>query len=177
MVAADQHLAGVAGRQRAVRGVDDPYLGAGKGAARGRGDHLGRIAATAHRDDARALRKAVGGQDGGDLQLAAQPLDQFQGDHGGAGDHQAQRGEVVPGAGGVVQELLMEGGRAGEDGDPLGGDLGERGLHAEDRLGDHRRAAQQTGDDAGLVAEGVEERVDDQVAVVLPEAASSLQTS
>ena len=127
------------------------------------------VAAAAHRDDAGALREAVRRQDGRDLQFVAQPLDQLQRDHGGAGDHQAQRREIVPFTVGVVEDLLVEGGRTGEDGDPFGGDVGERGRHAEDRLGDHRRPAQQAGDDAGLVAEGVEERVDDEIAVALLE--------
>ncbi len=121
----------------------------------------------AHGDDAAGLGEPVRREDGGDAQFAAQPFDEPQRDHGRAGDDQAQGGEVVVVALGVVEERLVEGGRPGEYGDPLGGDVREDGVHVEHGLRDHRGPAHQAGDDPRLVAEGVEEGVHDQVAVAL----------
>ncbi|MGX1504290.1 UNVERIFIED_CONTAM: hypothetical protein RKD43_002915 [Streptomyces graminofaciens] len=78
-----------------------------------------------------------------------------------------QGAQVVPAARRVVEQRPVQGRRAGQHGDPFRGDVREDGLHVEDGLRDHRGAAGEAGDDARLVAEGVEERVHDQVAVTL----------
>ena len=64
----------------------------------------------------------------------------------------------------------MEGRRARQHGDRVPRNVRQRRLHVEHRLRHHGRAAHQAGDDARLVAEGVEERVHDQVAVALTQA-------
>ena len=56
-------------------------------------------------------------------QFVAQPSDQPQRHHGGAGHHQPQRRQVVRVAGRVVEQGLVQGGRAGEDGDPFRRDV------------------------------------------------------
>ena len=103
-------------------------------------------------------------------QFAAQPLDQPQRHHRRSRHHQAQGRQVVGVAGRVVQEGLVEGRRAGEDRDAFRGDVGQDRVDVEHRLGDHRRAPHQAGDHPGLVTEGVEEGVDDQIAVAPREA-------
>ena len=150
--------------------VDHADLEAGDGASRGLGDGLGGVALAAHGDGAGGLGEPVGGEDGGEGELAAHAVDQLDRDDRGAGDGEAQAREVVVGAPGMVQDRLVEGGRSRQHGDALGGDGGEDLVHVEDRLGDDGRTLHETGDDARLVAEGVEERVDDEIAVAFGQA-------
>ena len=70
----------------------------------------------------------------------------------------------------MVEDRVEEGGRAGEHRDALAGDALEHRVDVEDRLRMDRGAGHQRGEPPGLVAEGVEERVDDQVAVAGPQA-------
>ena len=65
----------------------------------------------------------------------------------------------------MVEDRLEEGGRARQHGDALGRHPLQDHVHVEDRLGDDGGPGHQAGQDPGLVAERVEERVDDQVAV------------
>ena len=96
---------------------------------------------------------------------ALHPLDQHDGHRRRAGDREAQRAQVVVLAGRVVEQRLVDRRRAGQHGDALLGDRPHRLLGVERQLRDQRRAGLQAGQDAGLVAEVVEERVDAQVAV------------
>ena len=66
---------------------------------------------------------------------------------------------------GMVEDRLEDGRRPGQHRDALLRDPGEQTVDVEDRLGHHGGPGHQTGQDARLVAEGVEERVDDEVAV------------
>ena len=100
-------------------------------------------------------------------QLVAHPLDQHHGYDGRAGDREPQRGQVALGAAGRVEQRLVERRRAREDRDPLRLDQPHRLVDVEGRDRVERAAGEQADHDADLVAEGVEERVDHQVAVVL----------
>ena len=93
------------------------------------------------------------------------PADELDGDVGGAGDGDAQRGEVVPAAIGVVEDGLVQRRRPGQDGDTFRGDAGQHAVDVEDRLGQHGGAAGHAGQDARLEAEHVEVRVHLQVDV------------
>ena len=75
---------------------------------------------------------------------------------------------IAPGR--VGEQRLVEGGRAGQHGHALRLNALHDPPGVEDRLGDHRRPRHQAGQDAGLVAEGVEERVHHEVAVARAEA-------
>ena len=66
----------------------------------------------------------------------------------------------------MVEQRLVDGRRPGQHGDPVFGDRAQRLLGVEGQLRDQRGAGLQAGQDAGLVTEVVEERVDAQVAVV-----------
>ena len=99
------------------------------------------------------------------------PLDQHHRYDGRAGDREPQRRQVALGAAGRVEQRLVERRRAREDGDPRVLDQPHRLVDVEGRDRVERRPGEQTDDDADLVAEGVEERVDHQVAVVLPDPA------
>ena len=99
-------------------------------------------------------------------QLVEDAADQLDRDVGGAGDGDPQAGEVVVAAVGVVEDRLVDRRRAGEHGDPLGGDAGEHPVDVEHRLGEHRGPRRDAGEDAGLQPEHVEVRVHHQVAVV-----------
>src|SRR4051812_33834305 len=66
-----------------------------------------------------------------------------------------------------VEDRLEERRRSGKHGDVFTCEHVEDGRYIEARERHHRGTAQQAGEDAGLVAEGVEERVDDQVTVTL----------
>ena len=170
VVAADEHLARLPGRQRAPAGVDDRDLDPGHGGSAGGGDGLGVVVGPAHRRGAGGLREPVGGEHRLQGQLLVQPLDQRDRHGGGAGDGHPQAAQVVPVPARVVQDRRVERGRAGQHGDPFPLDEAQRGVHVEDRLRHHRRAAQQARHHAGLVAERVGERVDQQVAVARPQA-------
>ncbi len=65
----------------------------------------------------------------------------------------------------MVEDRQVDRRRPGEHRDPFLGDPAEHRRHVEHRLGDDRRSLDQGGDEPRLVAEGVEERIDDQVAV------------
>ena len=65
----------------------------------------------------------------------------------------------------VVEDRLVQGRRSREDAHPVDGDAAEDLLDVEDGVGEHGAAHHQPREPAGLVAEGVEERVDDEVTV------------
>ena len=91
--------------------------------------------------------------------------------HGrGAGDREPQRLHALAVEVGVVEEGLVDRGRPGQRGDGVLGDVRHGHRDVEHRLRDEGGADREAGDDAGLVPEGVEERVDDEVAVVAAEA-------
>ena len=83
------------------------------------GDGLGGVALPAHGDGAGGLGEPVGGEDGGEGELAAHAVDELDGDHGRAGDGQAQAREVVVGTPGMGQDRLVERGRSREHRDAL----------------------------------------------------------
>ena len=64
------------------------------------------------------------------------------------------------------EQGLKEGGRAGQHADPMPFDQAQRALRVEGRLGIDGRPAQERGEPARLVAEGMEEGVDDQIAIL-----------
>ena len=110
--------------------------------------------------------QAVGGQHDVDVEFGLHPLDQHHRHRRRAGDREPQRAQVVAAAGGMVEQRLVDGRRSGQHGDPMLGDRAHRLLGVEGQLRDQRGAGLQAGQDPGLVAEVVEERVDAQVAVV-----------
>ena len=150
--------------------VDDPHVDVGDGPARRPGDHLGGVPAAAHRHRPGGLGEAVGGEHGLDAQIGPEAPDHLDGHDRGAGHHQAQRSEVEALPVGVVEDGLEDGRRAGQHGDPLLVDAPDHPVDVEHRLGHHGGPGHQAGQDPRLVPEGVEERVDDQVAVALVQA-------
>ena len=121
----------------------------------------------AHGGDARALGQAVARDDLLEPEALPHLHDHLDGDGGRAGHGEPQRRHVEAVEVGVVQDRLIDRGRAGEHRDPVDGhpvhDLGD----VEHRMRQHRRPLHQAGEDAGVQAERVEERVDDQVAIAL----------
>ena len=103
-------------------------------------------------------------------QLVVDAADELDGDVGRAGDRDPQAGQVVAVAVGVVEDRLVERRRAGQHGDLLVGDAGQRPVDVEHRLGEHRRPGRDRGEDPGLQPEHVEVRVHHQVAVARGEA-------
>ena len=140
----------------------------GIGPPGGRGDDLGRVAAAAHRDDAAGLGESVRGEDGGDVQFAAQPFDEPERDDGRAGDDQAQRrrGRGWSRWGWSSSDWWRVGG-PGRTEIRSAATLARTVSTLNTGCGTIVAPAHQAGDDPGLVAEGVEERVHDQVAVAL----------
>ena len=161
---AEHHV--VAAHQELAAVVGDLWLHAGDRPAVG-GRHRGRVVVVAaHRHDDRAsvMPKAV--TTWSMASSVSHPLDEHDRDDGGAGDREPQRREVALRAAGAVEQRLVERRCAREDGDPLG--LARAASSRRDRTSPPGRASpgQQADHDADLVAEGVEERVDHQVAVV-----------
>ena len=117
-----------------------------------------------------ALGEPVAGDDDRERQLGVDPADQLDGDVGRAGDRHPQGGQVVVVAVGVVEQRLVERGRARQHGDPLLRDPGQHPVGVEHRLGEHGGPGGDAGEDAGLEPEHVEVRVDHQVAVAGGEA-------
>ena len=70
----------------------------------------------------------------------------------------------------VVEDRLVDGRRPGQHRDLLLGDALHHRVDVEHRVRDDRRALQDAREDAGLEPEGVEERVDDEVAVAVAQA-------
>ena len=170
VVAPYHDLSGLAPRHLLALVVDDQHLDAGDGPARGGGDRLGVVIVAAHGGDAARLGEAVPGDDGLERELPPHAQDELDGDGGGAGDGQAQRRDVVVGEPRVVEDGLVEAGWPRKHGDALFGDPREHGGGVEHGVGDDRRPRDQRGDDAGLVAEGMEEGVDDEIAVTRSQA-------
>jgi hypothetical protein len=164
-VAPHHDLAGLPRRHSAPAVDHDPHLEPGDGPARGGGDDLGRIAAPAHGDGAARLGEAVGGEDGVEAELGAHGVHQLDRDDGRAGDPEPERGEVVSALPGGPPGATGRGSAAREHGDPLGRHALHDPVGVEDRLGHHGGPGHEAGQDARLVAEGVEEGVDDEVAV------------
>ncbi len=73
---------------------------------------VGVVALAAHRDDPGGLGEAVGGEDGGEGELGAHALDELDRDGRRPRHGQPERGEVVVGPAGMVEDRLVEG-RAG----------------------------------------------------------------
>lgn len=116
-------------------------------------------------DDAARLGESVRREHVGGAEFGADQFDQFGRDGGGAGSGEPQRSEVRFVPVGVVDQAVEDRRRAHEAGDAFGGDAFQDAVRVVDLLGQHRDAAQQAGNDARLVAEGVEERVQQEVAV------------
>ena len=163
-VAADDDLPGLTGTC-GPSGRDGTHLEPRDGAARGRRHDPGGVATTAHGDRAAGLGQPVRGQHRGEAELRAHGLDQLHGHDGGARDAEPERREVAVGPPRVGQQGLVQGRGAGQHGDPLRLNALHHPTGVEDGLGDHRGPRHEAGQDAGLVAEGVEERVHHQVAV------------
>ena len=132
----------------------------------GGGHRDGVVVGAAHGAEPVAFGQAVGGQHDVDVEFCLHPLDQHDRHRGRAGDREPQRGQVVAAAGGMVEQRLVDGRGSGQHGDPVLADRTHRPLGVEGQLRDQRGAGLQAGQDPGLVAEVVEERVDAQVAVV-----------
>ena len=144
--------------------VDDPQLEARPGPTDGGGDRLGVVAGRGGRRGA-ALGEAVAGDHHREGELVEDAADQLHRDVGGAGDGDPQAREVVVAAVRVVEDRLVDRRRARQHRDPLGGHAGERPVDVEHRLGEHRGAGRDRGEDARLQPEHVEVRVHHQVAV------------
>ena len=141
----------------------------GNGPTRGRRDHLGRVAPPAHGDGAGGLGQPVGGQHRLDAHVGPERLDQLHRHHGRSGHHQPEGRQVEPSRLGVVEDRLEDGRRPGKHADVLVGHPLQDHVDVEHRLGHHGGPGHEAGQDPGLVSEGVEERIDDQVAVAGPQ--------
>ena len=145
--------------------VVDAQLEVGdRSSARG-GDGDGVVVGAAHRAEAAGLGQPVRRQHDVDVQLRLHPLDQNHRDRRRAGDRESQRAQVVVAAFGMVEQCLVDRRGSGQHGDPVLGHCGHRLLRVERQLRDERGPGLQTGQDARLVAEVMEERVDTEVAV------------
>ena len=167
VVAADHNLTGLAARDLATLVVDDLHLDAGDGAARRVGDRLGIVVVPAHGRDAARLRQPVAGDDRLERELLAHPQDELDRCRRRARHRQAQAREVVLIASGMVEDRLVQRRRTGKDRDAVTGDAFEDLLRIEHGLRKHGRAHHQRRQPSRLVPERVEERIDDQVPVVL----------
>ena len=148
---------------RAVSG-EGLHLQPGNGTAGGLRHDFGRVAATTHRHGAAGFGQAVGREDGRETQVSVHCFDKFDRHHGGPGHAESQRRQVVIAPVRIGQERLIQRRRTRQHADPLLLDA-VHDLGVENRFGYDCGARHQGGQDARLVAEGVEERVDDEVAV------------
>ncbi len=163
--AAEQDLAGLARRPLLALVVDDAQLEAGTWAPDRGGDGLDVVARRGRRRGA-ALGQPVPGDDDRERQLLVDPPDELDGDVGRPGDRDAQAREVVPGAVGVVEDATGRGSAApGSTVTCSHADALEHPVDVEHRLGEHRRAGDDRGQDARLQPEHVEVGVDHEVAV------------
>ena len=170
VVAPTHDLARLAARHVGTVVVDDADLGVRDGPTGGLRDGLGIVLGTTHGDRAGGLGEAVGGDDGPEGEFGAHSFDHLD-RHGRRPRHRhPQRGEIERVAVGMVEDREEQRGRPGQHRDLLGGDGREHLGHIEDRFRDDRGALEEAGDDPGLVAERVEEGVDDQIAIALGEA-------
>ena len=118
-----------------------------------------------------ALGEPVAGDDRRERQLVVDPADELDRDVGRAGDGHPQAGQVVAVAVGVVEDATgRASARPGSTVTRSVGDPGQHAVDVEHRLGQHRGAGGDRGEDPGLQAEHVEVRVDHQVAVAGGEA-------
>ena len=154
---------GVAPHQHFTVG-GDPHLDTVTGLARGGGNIGERVAGARQRDRA-GLGQSVSGGQGLERQLLVHPTDEFHRDVGGPGDPGAQGRQ--PMLVGHRQQRVIQRRRSRQHRDPFGFDQIDHGGHLEHRNRQDGGAPDQRGDASGLVAEGVEERVDDQVPVTL----------
>jgi hypothetical protein len=101
------------------------------------------------------------------LDLVAHAAQQFRRRECRRGHHDPQGREVVTSRG--VENRLEDGRRAKQDRDALGLDRAHDVLHVEHGLGEDRHSVHDARHPAGLVAERVEERRDDEIAVARAE--------
>ncbi|MDT4844992.1 hypothetical protein FQZ97_789640 [compost metagenome] len=170
VVAAHQQLSGFAGRHRVAGGVHAAHFHVREGATGGGGHDLRRITGAADGDEAAGFGQAVGGDYGLETQLAGHAPDHFHRHRGGARHRHPQAGKVVALTVGEAEDGLVQGRRARQHSDPFAGDALQHHRHVEHLLRQDAAAAHQRRQPTGLVAEAVEERVDDQVAVALTQA-------
>ena len=121
----------------------------------------------AHRRDARRLGEAVAGHDRLEAELGAHAPDQLDRHRRRARHREPQRRHVELGEARVVEDRLVDGRRSGQHRDVLLGGARHHRVDVEHRVRDDRRALDEARDDARVQPERVEERVDDEVAVVL----------
>ncbi len=124
------------------------------------------VLGAAHRPHPVGLGQPVGGQHDVDVKFGLHALHQHHRHGGRTGDREPQRAQVEVFAGRVIQQALVDGRRARQHGDAVALDGPQRVQRIERHVRDQRGTGLQAGQDAGLVAEVVEERVDAQVAVV-----------
>ncbi len=103
-------------------------------------------------------------------EVSVHALDQLDRDGGRTGDGQPQARQVGRGRVRMVEKGLVERGRARDHRDAVLGHVGDRLRDVEDGLRVDRRPRDQAGEDPRSIAEGVEERVDDEVAVATTQA-------
>ena len=159
-------LAGLARREQHAGIAHDRHFELGHRTAAARRDQRDRVARAAHRDVA-ALGHAVTGDHHVEPQFVVHPLDQHRRNGRRAGHRHAQRRGVERSRRAFGEQRLVNGRCAGDEADPLGLDQADRLGDIERRHRHDRGAGEQRCDPPGLVAEGVEERVGNQVAVAL----------
>ncbi len=162
-VPADEHL------PRPPLVGEHPDLDALGGAAGGERDDLVGIAWPAGGGEPAALRQPVGGDDLPEPELPTHPGDQGGRDDRRTGDRQPQRAEVGTRARGVLEQRAVERRRPRDHVDAFARDDPQRDVDVEDLERHAGGALDQAGQQACLVAEGVEERCDDEHPLALPE--------
>ena len=165
VVAAQQHLARLAGGDGVAVFIDAAHLGAGHGAAAGGGDGLGTVAGVTNGGTAAALGQAVGGGDVGNAQFFTHPRNQHRRHRGRASDGHAQRRNVEILQARVRQHGQKQRRRPRQKADAVVGDARQHLVGVKHLLRVDRGTLDKRRHPAGLVAKRVEKRVDDQVTV------------
>ncbi|MNQ73226.1 hypothetical protein D3C85_879500 [compost metagenome] len=167
VVAANLHFTGNVGRLAAAAVADTAHLHPRHRPATGVGDQFRRVAGPADRGEPTDFRQAIRGDDGGKAQFVAHAVDHLHRNRCRPGHRNAQGAQVEFTALRMGKQRLIQRRWPGQHGDAFALHAFEHGLHVEHLLRQEGAATHQRCQPAGLVAEGVEERIDDQVAIAL----------
>ncbi len=170
VVAPNDDFSGLAPGHFLSRFVDTSDFDVRDGASRGGGDGFGVVVEAAHAHDAAGLGQPISGDDGVKAKFVAHAANQFHRSRRGAGDRQTQARKIVIAALRVREDRLVDRGGPGQYADAIPTNARQNFGDIKSELGQSGGAAHQTGQPARLVAEGMKEGVDDQVAVAFAKA-------
>ena len=149
-------------------GVHTPHLDIGNGPPRRGGDDVRRIATAAHGHDATGLGQAIRREDGLGTDAVPELDDEFHRHDGGTGHDESQRPHDGNGIG-TSEQGLEERRRPRQHRDGFGLEVSTHNLEVEHWFWVDGGPSHETGQESRLVAKGVEEGIDDQVAVAVTE--------